>query len=152
MNIDQTAQTTSVSTRFVAMCLSREAGGGFEVREVSRRVPAADEIEIVVEAASVNLIDVRRAGGYGRRLLSLVGASRFPMTLGNDFAGTIVAAGKGCEQTFAVGDRVFGVKPVSRDGSHTSHLLVKGACARKAPPSGKIQDLAALPYSFVTCG
>ena len=150
MKIDQTAQTTNVSTRFVAMCLSREAGGGFEVREVPRRVPAADEIEIAVEAASVNPIDVRRADGYGRRLLSLVGASRFPMTLGNDFAGTIVAAGKGCEQTFAVGDRVYGVKPVSRDGSHTSHLLVKGAYARKAPPSGNIQDLAALPYSFVT--
>ena len=48
------------------MCLSREAGGGFEVREVPRRVPAADEIEIVVEATSVNPIDVRRADGYGR--------------------------------------------------------------------------------------
>ena len=104
------------------------------MREVPRRVPAADEIEIVVEATSVNPIDVRRAGGYGRRLLSLLGASRFPMTLGNDFAGTIVAAGKGCEQTLTVGDRVYGVKPVSRDGSHTSHLLVKGAYARKAPP------------------
>lgn len=71
-------------------------------------------------------------------------------TLGNDFAGTIVAAGKGCEQTFTLGDRVYGVKSVSRDGSHTSHLLVKGAYARKAPPSGNIQDLAVLPYSFVT--
>ena len=72
------------------------------------------------------------------------------MTLGNDFAGTIVAAGKGCEQALTVGDRVYGVKPVSRDGSHTSHLLVKGAYARKAPPSGNIQNLAVLPYSFVT--
>ena len=72
------------------------------------------------------------------------------MTLGNDFAGTIVAAGKGCEQPFTLGDRVYGVQPVSRDGSHTSHLLVKGAYARKAPPSGNIQNLAVLPYSFVT--
>jgi NADPH:quinone reductase-like Zn-dependent oxidoreductase len=150
MKIDRSARTTSVPTRLVAVCLAPEAGGGFEVREVPRRSPADDEIEIAVAAASVNPIDVRRAAGYGRRLLSLVRASRFPMTLGNDFAGTIVAAGKGCVQTFAVGDRVYGVKPVSRDGSHSSHLLVKGAYTRKAPPSGNIHDLAALPYSFVT--
>ena len=61
MKIDRSAQTTSVSTRLVAVCLSPEAGGGFEVREVPRRSPAADEIEIAVAAASVNPIDVRRA-------------------------------------------------------------------------------------------
>ena len=52
--------------RFVAMCLGPEAGGGFEIREVPRRSPAPDEIEVAVEAASVNPIDVRRAEGYGR--------------------------------------------------------------------------------------
>lgn len=150
MKIDRSAQTTSVSTRLVAVCLSPEAGGGFEVREVPRRSPAADEIEIAVAAASVNPIDVRRAAGYGRRLLSLVGASRFPVTLGNDFAGTVVATGNSCKRAFAVGDRVYGVKPVSRDGSHASHLVVKGAYARKAPPNRNVQDLAALPYSFAT--
>ena len=150
MKFDRTAQTTRVSTRVVACCLSPETGGRFEVREVPRRSPAADEIEIAVEAASVNPIDVRRAAGYGRRLLSLIRASRFPMTLGNDFAGTIVAAGAGCTSAFAIGDRVYGVKPVSRDGSHASQLLVKGAYARKAPPNRNVQDLAALPYCFVT--
>ena len=74
--VDRAAQTTTLSTRLVAMCLSPEAGGGFEVREVPRRSPAADEIEIAVEAASVNSIDVRRADGYGRRLLSLLRASQ----------------------------------------------------------------------------
>jgi NADPH:quinone reductase-like Zn-dependent oxidoreductase len=150
MKIDRTAQTTSLSTCLVAICLPPEAGGGFEVREVLRSTPAAGEIEIAVEAASVNPIDVRRADGYGRRLLSLLRASRFPMTLGNDFTGTVVAVGKGCKGAFAVGDRVFGVKPVSRDGTHASHLVAKGAYARKAPPNRNIQDIAALPYSFVT--
>ena len=55
--------------------------------------PAAGEIEVAVAAASVNPIDVQRAQGYGRRLLSLVGAGRFPMVLGNDFAGTVTALG-----------------------------------------------------------
>jgi NADPH:quinone reductase-like Zn-dependent oxidoreductase len=66
---------------------------GFEVRPVLRREPAAGEIEVAVAAASVNPIDVQRAQGYGRRLLSLVGAGRFPMVLGNDFTGTVTTLG-----------------------------------------------------------
>ena len=136
--------------RFVAMCLGPEAGGGFEIREVPRRSPAPDEIEVAVEAASVNPIDVRRAEGYGRRLLSLLGASRFPMVLGNDFAGAVVRVGARSASDFAIGDRVYGVKPASRDGAHASHVLVKAAHVRKAAANRDVQKLATLPYCFVT--
>ena len=54
-------------TRQLAMCLGPEAGGGFDIREVPRRSPGPNEIEIAVEAASVNPIDVRRAAGYGQQ-------------------------------------------------------------------------------------
>ena len=143
-------EMVSTPTRLVAMWLRPEAGGAFDIREVPRRSPGPDEIEIAVEAASVNPIDVRRAAGYGRRLLSLMGASRFPMTLGNDFAGVVAAVGSGRASGFAIGERVYGVKPPSRDGTHTSHVLVKPAHTRKAPGNRELQDLAALPYSFVT--
>jgi reticulon-4-interacting protein 1, mitochondrial len=139
-----------MSKRLVAMCLGPEAGGGFDVREVARRSPAPDEIEIAVEAASVNPIDVRRAEGYGRRLLSLLGASRFPMVLGNDFVGTVVTVGRGRASAFGVGERVYGVKPASKDGSHTSHVVVKESYVRKAPANRELQEVAALPYCFVT--
>ena len=125
-------------------------GGGFDIREVPRRSPGPDEIEIAVEAASVNPIEVRRAAGYGRRLLSLMGASRFPMTLGNDFAGVVADVGSGRASGFAIGERVYGVKPPSKDGTHASHVLVKAAHASKAPANRELQELAALPYSFVT--
>ena len=46
-------------------------------------------------AASVNPIDVRRSEGYGRKLLSLLGAGKFPLILGNDFAGIVTAVGSG---------------------------------------------------------
>ena len=148
-DLEPRPQEAKASTRVAAMRLGPEAGGGFEICEFPRGRPAAGEIEVAVEAASVNPIDVRRAEGYGRRLLSLMGASRFPMTLGNDFAGTIVAVGERVT-AFAVGDHVYGVKPVSRDGSHASHVIVNAACARKAPAHSSAQDLAALPYGFVT--
>ena len=140
----------STRNRLVAVCLGPEAGGAFDIREVPRRTPGPDEVEIAVEAASVNPIDVRRAAGYSRRLLSLMGASRFPMTLGNDFAGAVAAVGSGRASGFAIGERVYGVKPPSRDGTHASHVLLKAAHASKAPANRELQELAALPYSFVT--
>jgi reticulon-4-interacting protein 1, mitochondrial len=115
-------------TRLVAMCLGPEAGGAFDIFAKSRAGALVQmKSEIAVEAASVNPIDVRRAAGYGRRLLSLMGASRFPMTVGNDFAGVVAAVGSGRASGFAIGERVYGAKPPSRDGTHASH----GRCHSK---------------------
>ena len=56
--------------------------------------PRPGLVLVRVEATSVNPIDVKRAGGYGRRLLGLKGAGRFPLVLGNDFAGRVEAVGQ----------------------------------------------------------
>jgi len=139
-----------IETSAAAFCLGPERGGAFEVRRVLRQRPAADEIEVAVEAAAVNPIDVKRSKGYGRRLLSLRRAAKFPLVLGNDFAGTVTAAGAAVS-AFKIGDRVYGLKPPSAMGTHACHVVVKAAHARPAPSSTEdIQKLAALPYSFVT--
>jgi reticulon-4-interacting protein 1, mitochondrial len=72
------------------------------------------------------------------------------MTLGNDFAGVVADVGSGRASGFAIGERIYGVKPPSKDGTHASHVLVKAAHASKAPANRELQELAALPYSFVT--
>jgi NADPH:quinone reductase-like Zn-dependent oxidoreductase len=59
--------------------------------------PGKGEVLVRVEATSVNPIDVKRAKGYGRRLLSLKGAGKFPLVLGDDFAGEIVSVGARCQ-------------------------------------------------------
>jgi len=137
-----------METRSALFCVGPAGESALEVRQVPRRHPAADEVEIAVEAASVNPIDVRRAEGYGLRLLSLIGAGKFPLVLGNDFAGTIAATGARVS-SYKPGDRVYGLKPASADGTHSSHVLVKAAHVLRAP-GGDLQALAALPYSFVT--
>lgn len=128
------------------VCLGPDA---FEVRSVPRPDPRRDQIEVAVEAASVNPIDVRRAGGYGARLLSLVGAGKLPLVLGNDFAGTVSAIGRDVA-SFKVGDKVFGVKPTSAFGTHATHAVVKAAHACLAPADRDLPSLAVLPYSFIT--
>ena len=112
-------------------------------------IPAADEVEIAVEAASVNPIDVRRAEGYGRRLLSLLGAGKFPMVLGNDFVGT-VANSRAHVSAVKPGDRVYGLKPASVDGTHAFTFWSRPLMCCTSLPAGHQEALAALPYSFVT--
>ncbi|WP_099514763.1 alcohol dehydrogenase catalytic domain-containing protein [Microvirga ossetica] len=139
----------SMATANAAMCLDPSGRGGFMMRQVPRRKPAADEVGVAVAAASVNPIDVHRAQGYGRRLLSLLGAGKFPMVLGNDLAGTVTALGTGVSR-FKVGDRVYGVKPTSAEGTHASHVQVKANYLLPVPEERDLLALAALPYCFVT--
>ena len=144
-------EMVSTPTRLLAMCLGPEAGGAFDIREVPRRSPGPDEIEIAVEAASVNPIDVRRAAGYGRRLLSLMGASRFPMTLGNDLHGRGRRRGLGSR----VGLRNRRAR--LRSEASFERRNARLPCARKGRPrvrrrlpTGSFRTSPRLPYSFVT--
>ena len=138
-----------METRTALFCLGPAANGALEVRQVPRRHPAADEVEIAVEAASVNPIDVRRAEGYGKRLLSLLGAGKFPMVLGNDVVGTVVTTGTKIS-ALKPGERVYGLKRTSADGTHASHVVAKAAYILRVPADGDLQPLAVLPYSFLT--
>ena len=135
----------------VRQSLMCEGPTSFEVELAPRRQPTSNEIEVQVAATSVNPIDVRRAEGYGHRLLSLFGAGRLPLVLGNDFSGVVTSVGSKVI-TFKPGDRVFGVKRTSSEGTHASHIMVKATPAQVRIVAGaqKLQPLAALPYSFVT--
>ena len=136
-----------METRTALFCLGPAGNVAFDVRQVPRRRPNAHELEIAVEAASVNPIDVRRAEGYGLRLLSLLGAGKFPMVLGNDFAGTIVATGSKVSAVNS-GARVFGLKRTSAEGTHASHVLVKAVSVLPAPAGRDLRALAAIPYQL----
>jgi reticulon-4-interacting protein 1, mitochondrial len=112
--------------------------------------PGKGEVLVRVEATSVNPIDVKRAMGYGRRLLSLKGAGRFPLVLGNDFAGEVVSVGAGVNP-WQPGDRVMGLVPTGKKGgAHATHLTVDARLVRPAVGSLASTTLAAFPYTFTT--
>ena len=111
--------------------------------------PRAGEIVVEVEAASVNPIDVRRRAGYGRRLLSLLGAGRLPLVLGNDFVGTVSAVGHGVKE-LREGDAVYGAIPPSSRGTHATHVALKATHAAPRPAALDASMLAALPYNYLT--
>ena len=118
----------------------------------TREVPrvAAEQVLVRVDATSVNPIDVKRAGGYGRRLLGLKGAATFPLVLGNDVAGAVEAVGAGVSR-LAPGQRVFGLLATGKDGgAHASQVVVPQDQLVEVPEDFDPQALAVLPYSFTT--
>jgi NADPH:quinone reductase-like Zn-dependent oxidoreductase len=133
----------------VAAIDSFGAATRLQPRWVPMPVAKDDEIVVEVEASSVNPIDVRRRAGYGRKLFSLLGATRMPLVLGNDFAGKICAVGTNV-RGFREGDAVFGAKPPSSCGTHASHVVVNAKHAVLQPVGVTPTMLAALPYNFLT--
>ena len=131
------------------LCLGPAAEGALEVREVPRQNPAADEVEIAVEATSVNPIDVRRAEGYGsaalvpswRRQISDGARQRF-CRHGRDHGTKVVRAQ-------ARRPRLRLETNIGRRHAR-ERVLVKAASVLPAPCRQDLQALAAIPYSFVT--
>lgn len=71
------------------------------IAEVPRPRPGDGEVLVRVRAAGVNAIDwLSRAGGSRE--------TRFPMVLGSDVSGTVVATGRGVTE-LTEGDEVFGM-------------------------------------------
>lgn len=131
---------------------AQPADPGFELdlREAPIPEPRRGHVLVRVRAASVNPIDVKRAQGYGRRLLSLKGATRYPVVLGNDFAGEVQATGEGVTN-WRAGQRVFGVLDTGRQGgTHATHICVPEQRLLMAPPGKTFDELAVLPYSYAT--
>lgn len=72
--------------------------------------------------------------GYGSKAFNLLRKAKsfagrphsdieFPLTLGRDFAGTVVSKGHGVNK-LKVGDEVWGVIPIEQQGCHADYVLV----------------------------
>ena len=120
------------------------------VRSVDLPRPGTGEVLVRVQATSMNPIDVKRAAGYGRRVLAFKGAARLPLVLGNDVAGVVESIGTGVTRS-APGQRMFGLLGTGRaGGAHASHVVVPQDLLLPAPEGADPSALAVLPYSFTT--
>jgi len=99
-------------------------------------IPAVDagpgQVQVAVEAASINGIDAAVAAGY---LWDMLPAA-FPVVLGRDMGGSVAAAGEGVTG-FAPGDRVAGVITGMTLGAGTiAGLVTVDAGILTAQPAG----------------
>ena len=131
------------------LCLSPAAPPVFSLEAMAVPRPGKGEAVLRVEATAVNPIDVKRAGGYGQRLLKLKGAGKFPLVLGNDVAGVVEAVGLGVS-AWRPGDRAFGLVPTGKGGAHATHVAVEARWLRPFVDGQDAATLAAFPYTFTT--
>lgn len=132
------------------LCLYPAEPPVFSVEAMAVPRPGKGEVVLRVEACSVNPIDVKRAGGYGQRLLKLKGAGRFPLVLGNDVAGVVESVGAGVT-AWRPGDRAYGLVATGKGGGvHASHVVVESRWLRPFVGGHDARSLAVLPYTFVT--
>ncbi|WP_327316424.1 type I polyketide synthase [Streptomyces sp. NBC_01235] len=104
-----------------------------------RRAPGPGEIEIEVDATSLNFIDVMKAMG------TYPDESGGKELLGGDCAGRVVAVGPDTTG-FRVGDRVVACK----FGAMVSHLTLSAAHARLVPAGMSQAEAATLPLVVAT--
>jgi NADPH:quinone reductase-like Zn-dependent oxidoreductase len=113
-----------------------------ELHDIPQPEPAAGEVIVEVETASVNGFDLSVAAGYVWDMLP----HEFPVVLGRDLVGTVTAVGEGIEGV-RVGDRVAGVIPGvdlgPRTGSFADQVALP-ASAVAPVPAGVSADEAAV--------
>jgi len=105
-------------------------------------VAAPGEVVVDVVAASVNGADWKvRSGQYS--------PSKFPLVLGRDFSGLVVAAGEGVED-LKVGDAVFGVCEAGQEGAYAEKIAVKASIVARKPDTLSHVDAASMALTGVT--
>lgn len=137
----------SVAEQLLCLAPGNPAKFALQWRHVPE--PGPGQVLVRVKGSSVNPIDAKRSTGYGRRVLALKGAARFPAVLGNDFAGVVQATGAGVT-AWKPGDCVFGLVPTGAHGAHASQVLADARYLKAVPTNHTHQELAALPYTFTT--
>jgi len=107
-----------------------------EYGELPDPVPAAGEVLIDIHATTVNAADWKmRAGQYPAKI-------EFPHVPGRDFSGVVSRLGQGAGD-FKVGDAVFGVCEVPREGAYAEKIAIRQEIvARKADKLSHAQAAA----------
>jgi alcohol dehydrogenase len=125
----------------------RKYGGNelVEVGDLPTPTPGPSDLLIRVQAASVNPVDVKIRDGMLKALLSL----RFPLTLGSDLAGTVVAVGAAVTR-FKKGDEIFARLDKQRIGAFAEYALVNELNAAPKPATLRFDQAASIPLVGLT--
>ncbi|XP_014673293.1 PREDICTED: reticulon-4-interacting protein 1 homolog, mitochondrial-like [Priapulus caudatus] len=134
--------------------------GGSMQMAVDGRIPVItdpNDVLIKVSAASVNPIDIKMTGGYGRKLIHTMrqmdgmacSVKELPLTPGRDCSGTVVATGSNVTN-YRPGDEVWSAVAAHRPGTHADYVLTAASAVSRKPSSLSHVDAASFPYVACT--
>ena len=131
-------------------------GGSGEVLQIDRRFMGEfhpDEVLVRVHAASVNPIDLGIRRGYGAQFFSrisrLTRKNFFPLILGRDCSGEVVAVGDNVKK-FSPGDLVYGAVSFAHQGTHAEYVTMRESELAFKPCNVDHREAASLLWVAVT--
>lgn len=113
--------------------------------EMPEPVMNDDDVLVEVHAAGLNHLDLRIKSGEFKMLVPY----SFPLILGHDVAGKVIAVGKNVRQ-FAVGDEVFARPRDGRIGAFAEKIAIHQDDVAKKPSNLSMADAAGLPLVALT--
>lgn len=125
--------------------------GGTEVLEVVENVvrplPGPGQVLVEVYSAGLNPVDWKIRAGFLKQMAPL----KFPVTLGGDFAGVILAVGEGVGN-HRPGEEVYGQAPVLNggSGSFAEYVVANVANLARKPVNVDFAQAGALPLAGVS--
>ena len=112
-----------------------------KLEETPRPAVRGDEALVKIRAAGVNPVDWKIREGY----LKEVYRASFPLTLGQDFAGTVVEVGTDVRD-FNTGDKVFGFAA----GAYAEYATIPAKDLARMPVTTDYATAASLPTAGLT--
>lgn len=106
---------------------------------------ADDEVLIKVHAAGVNPVDWKVRAGYLKEMLPY----EFPLILGWDVSGIVERTGSRVTR-LNVGDEVYALADISRNGAYAGFIAVKGDSVALKPDSLDHIHAASVPLAALT--
>lgn len=143
---------TQSMSRHQAVVLN-EFGGDLKIvpKHVGEFGP--NDVVIRVHAASINPIDLRLKMGYGapmlRKLSKFTRKNFFPLILGRDCSGEVVAVGENVTK-FLLGDQVYAALPPARQGGYTQLVAVDESNVAFKPSNVDHKEATCLPWVAVS--
>lgn len=104
-----------------------------------------NDVLVQVHAASVNVLDSKIRKGEFKLLLPY----RFPLVLGNDFAGVVVRVGRDVRQ-FKLGDEVYARPDQDRIGTFAELISVNENSLALKPHNLSMEEAASIPLVALT--
>ncbi|KAJ5945873.1 hypothetical protein N7454_002712 [Penicillium verhagenii] len=126
--------------------LSHSKPSGYQLSELPIPKLGNDtEVLVKVHAASINPIDVKRAGGELKQVVK----DSFPFKIGYDAAGVVAETGSGVTRC-KVGDAVYVRLPEINRGSCSEYATCSEEQLGLKPPSLSFEEAASMPLAAMT--
>lgn len=117
----------------------------FQIQEIKKPSPKADQILIKVYTSSINPIDWKQRKGNHKLILG----SPFPIVLGYDVCGEVIETGEYCSK-FKSGDIVYGVLDNKYGGALAEFAVGTEKCFSLKPQNISNIEAAAYPMTALT--